>query len=67
MLWVGGHSDANLGHSWLGHLKIAHENESVATLLFSRSVTSDSLQPHGLQHAMDHSLVQLSEIVSHAL
>lgn len=26
MLWVGVHSNANLGHSWLGHLKTAHEN-----------------------------------------
>ena len=26
MLWVGGHSDADLGRSWLGHLKITHEN-----------------------------------------
>lgn len=35
-------------------------------VLFSCSVRPTSYRPHGLQHAMDHSLVQLRQIMSHA-
>ena len=44
-----------------GRMRITGRESEGAALLFIRSVVSDSLRPHGLQHARLHHLLEFAQ------